>query len=88
MGFHKVETFLSENTKEPFGKQNTSYPLRAPGLTYWTCLSPLRKAIDTFWSWWTVSPDGRRRVRCLTRPHCLWQMPSFSILCVDSECLW
>ena len=32
--------------------------------------------------------DGRRRVRCLTRPHCLWQMLSFNILCVTSECLW
>ena len=43
---------------------------------YWTCLSPLQKAIGTLWLWWTVSPDGRKRVRCLTRQHCWWLMPS------------
>ena len=29
--------------------------------TSWTCLSPLRKAIGTFWLWRTVSPDGWKR---------------------------
>ena len=32
-------------------------------------------------------PDGRRRIRCRTRPRCLWRMLSSNILYAVSECL-
>ena len=54
----------------------------------WTCRLLLLGEIDTFWSWWTVSLDGQRHARYLTKLHSQWQMRSLARLYVTSGCRW